>query len=143
MSFAVRPLRTVALKRRLYSKATAHVLPVLRSFIPISIKLDKEAVACRSCIRDIEKVHRLRRELDELESKIAAAVRRSTADTHHALNPSRQKRSRELLARPEDEDSPAKRARQSLSQATPTRLFMQTTHVQTSPAVAVSLIYSQ
>ena len=53
------------------------------------------------------------RELDELESKIAAIVSRSTADTHH-LTLSRQKRSRnpseELLARPENEDSPAKRA---------------------------------
>ena len=140
-------------RRRLFGVSTAHVLPVLQSLSKKSSNFEDEAIICRDCLRDAEKLLRLRRELAELETRMRRKLEQSSSlDTTPTRSDRKRMRSTSSECRaamPADgvshgttaagsQPSPKRPRQAPLSRATPTRLFFTTTHVQPSPAVAVS-----
>ena len=138
-------------RRRLHSDSTIHVLPILRSLGDATGYNDRDGVICRPCLRDAEKILRLRRELEQLECKMKANLKRpteqsesgghgSTASTTPTGSPSQPHHGgrKRLQSERQKSQSPLQPSPKRRLIATPTRTFMQQTHVAKSPAVAVS-----
>ena len=88
-------------KRQLTSEASQHVVPVVRSMLLRTAQLQQSAIAvevtnssmcCRPCFRKMEKVLRLRKEVEKLESEVVATLMSSSCArgqhaVHHTLWP--------------------------------------------------------
>lgn len=122
-------------RRLLNGDSTRHILPVLRD--DVVRNCDREAVICLSCFRDTEKIIKLRHQLAELESKILVGPQ-SDASVQSTPRTNRIRCRSTTEQDDEVQPSPKRSRREALLDATPTRLFMQNTVVQSSPAVAVS-----
>ena len=77
-------LQVIKAKERLvlHNSSSCHVIPVLEEFLcdfyPASttVVLHAEASICRSCVRSLEKFHRLRKDLTKMKSEIRLKVDR-------------------------------------------------------------------
>ena len=145
---------TATNRRKLYSDATRHVVPVLceiaSKVYPGSSVIPSEsekatAYLCKACFRSVEKLIKLRQDAVQLEAAVADSVRRvgdrlgvERACTSESSDVRLTSRKRPATALEDSPASrwPAKKRRQAPN--TPCRLFLEQTIAVDSPAVAVS-----